>query len=102
MIILFLVFILQFTLACVCLTMNEDQVYGLVEESWINSGMDTKAMVQHQLDCCGLKRDPADEYPSCSQVCNHNLYIMFSMSKCVINIVFVFCMTRMLDCGQLS
>lgn len=69
MIILFLIFLLQFSLACVCLAMNEEQVGRVVTDSWRVSSDDMKAMVQSKLDCCGLEQKDDESYPSCAKVC---------------------------------
>lgn len=68
MLILFLIFIVQFALACVCLAMNEEQVRSLVEGSWNSASSSTRAMVQERLNCCGFI-EQGQGHPSCSKVC---------------------------------
>ncbi|KAK7092992.1 tetraspanin-13-like isoform X1 [Littorina saxatilis] len=57
MIILFLLFLLQFALACACLAVNADQKDALAEQGWRLASNDTRRDVQHQFNCCGFQ-DP--------------------------------------------
>ena len=71
MIILFLIFLLQFALACVCLAMNDTQINNLIQGSWIKASSETKAMVQSKLQCCGFQSESTSEgldHPSCGEV----------------------------------
>ncbi|XP_064595238.1 tetraspanin-31-like isoform X1 [Liolophura sinensis] len=58
MIILFLLFLLQFALACACLAVNEDQQRNIVERGWNMSPNSMIAQVQTKLDCCGFQEIP--------------------------------------------
>ncbi|XP_041371904.1 tetraspanin-13-like isoform X1 [Gigantopelta aegis] len=55
MIILFLLFLLQFSLACACLAFNSEQQQDLVERGWNLSSDATKNDVQNQFQCCGFR-----------------------------------------------
>lgn len=53
MVILFVLFIIQFSVACACLAVSEGTQRQLAEQGWRNVGNETKDTVQHQLSCCG-------------------------------------------------
>ncbi|KAK3757020.1 hypothetical protein RRG08_041796 [Elysia crispata] len=55
MIILFVLFLLQFSLACACLAVNGEQKDQLAEHGWANSANYTRADVQGEFDCCGFR-----------------------------------------------
>ncbi|XP_037532659.1 tetraspanin-13a [Nematolebias whitei] len=51
-IVLFLVFVLQFSISCACLALNKDQQNQLLEVGW-NRSESTQKDVEKTLDCCG-------------------------------------------------
>lgn len=53
MMILFLVFIVQFSVSCACLALNEDQQNHLLEVGW-NKSEATQSDVEKTLNCCGF------------------------------------------------
>lgn len=53
MIILFAVFVLQFSVSCACLALNKDQQNQLLEAGWNNSEA-TQKDVEKTLNCCGF------------------------------------------------
>ncbi|BFZ06236.1 hypothetical protein BsWGS_09275 [Bradybaena similaris] len=55
MIILFLVFLLQFSLACACLAVNANQKETLAEHGWKMSSSNTRSEVQREFECCGFR-----------------------------------------------
>lgn len=73
MIILFLLFLLQFSLGCACLAVNRDQEISLVRNGWKAADMKFKDTIQNKLNCCGFedvslnKTDPLG-HPSCDAV----------------------------------
>ncbi|XP_060591994.1 tetraspanin-13-like isoform X2 [Ruditapes philippinarum] len=73
MIILFLLFLLQFSLGCACLAVNRDQEISLVRNGWKAADMTFKDTIQNKLICCGFedvnlnKTDPLG-HPSCDAV----------------------------------
>lgn len=56
MIILFLLFLIQFSLACACLAMNDDQKDALATRGWKYASNKTRYDVQSIFNCCGLAR----------------------------------------------
>ena len=56
MIILFLLFLIQFSLACACLAMNDDQKDALATRGWKYASNKTRYDVQSIFNCCGLTR----------------------------------------------
>uniref|UniRef100_A0A3B3WS46 Tetraspanin 13a n=1 Tax=Poecilia mexicana TaxID=48701 RepID=A0A3B3WS46_9TELE len=53
MMILFVVFVLQFSISCACLALNTDQQNQLLEVGWNKSEV-TREDVEKTLDCCGF------------------------------------------------
>ncbi|XP_008279330.1 tetraspanin-13 [Stegastes partitus] len=53
MIILFAVFVLQFSVSCACLALNKDQQNRLLEVGW-NKSEATQKDVEKTLNCCGF------------------------------------------------
>lgn len=84
MIILFILFIIQFSIACSCLAVNSDKVRfwnymmnfrnkfnviflqqkHLAEEAWVTVNDPIKAQVQEKYNCCGFN-STSYEHPSC-------------------------------------
>ncbi|KAJ9591401.1 hypothetical protein L9F63_002007 [Diploptera punctata] len=57
MLILFLLFLVQFSVACACLAFNTEQQAHLAKQGWMHVGMDIKAEVQEAFSCCGFSQD---------------------------------------------
>ncbi|XP_029360494.1 tetraspanin-13a [Echeneis naucrates] len=53
MMILFMVFIVQFAVSCACLALNKDQQKLLLEIGW-NKSKDTQQDLEKRLNCCGF------------------------------------------------
>ncbi|KAG5264824.1 hypothetical protein AALO_G00258410 [Alosa alosa] len=53
MIILFMVFVVQFSVSCACLAINKDQQEQLLEVGW-NNTLSTQVDVEKTLNCCGF------------------------------------------------
>lgn len=68
MIILFLVFLVQFSLACACLAVNEEQREQLAKSGWDFSSNETRIIVQATSQCCGFKDQDWGQHPSCESV----------------------------------
>ncbi|XP_076632468.1 tetraspanin 97E isoform X2 [Colletes latitarsis] len=73
MLILFLLFLIQFSIACACLAVNAKQQEQLAEQGWRRVGNDLKAKVQITFTCCGFNNTVNtildDQYPvSCKDV----------------------------------
>lgn len=71
MIILFMVFIVQFAVSSACLAINREQQEELLEVSWKNSP-NTQKDVEKNLNCCGFKK--VDYNSTCAAACfpNHS------------------------------
>jgi len=54
MIILFLVFLIQFFFAVACLAMTDKQIQSTVETGWDSASDATLCVAQQRFDCCGL------------------------------------------------
>ncbi|XP_022081887.1 tetraspanin-13-like isoform X1 [Acanthaster planci] len=67
MVILFLVFLIQFSVSIACLALGKEQRGKLVKASWKNSSNGTKSDIQKGLDCCGFDANDTT-HPSCHEV----------------------------------
>ncbi|KAL7830240.1 hypothetical protein SRHO_G00313670 [Serrasalmus rhombeus] len=72
MIILFLVFVVQFSVSSACLAINKEQQNHLLEVGWNNS-RSTQRDIEKSLDCCGFSHVDVNE--TCAAAC-------FSHTKC--------------------
>ncbi|CAK1601009.1 unnamed protein product [Parnassius mnemosyne] len=73
MVILFLLFFVQFSVACACLAVNSDQQEMLAQQGWNKVNMDVKEQVQQRFQCCGFQNrlipvNGSADYPSCDLV----------------------------------
>ncbi|XP_011260411.1 tetraspanin-13 isoform X1 [Camponotus floridanus] len=74
MLILFLLFLIQFSIACACLAVNTKQQEQLAEQGWTHVEYDLKRKVQTTFNCCGFNgtsEDPAvpcDEKVCCQSI----------------------------------
>ncbi|KAG1666603.1 Tetraspanin-31 [Nymphon striatum] len=55
MIVLFLLFLVQFSVACACLAVDEDQQHELAARSWSTSSNQTRQEAQKIFNCCGFE-----------------------------------------------
>ncbi|MGH0164408.1 UNVERIFIED_CONTAM: hypothetical protein FKN15_007110 [Acipenser sinensis] len=75
MVILFLVFIIQFGVSCSCLAINRGQQEQLLNTSWSHLSNRTRVELETRLDCCGLLNDTLSmgqfqmDYANCTAVC---------------------------------
>lgn len=67
MIILFLLFLIQFSIACSCLAVNSQQQKQLAEQGWSKVPDSIKSEVQESFTCCGFNSttEALTEHPSC-------------------------------------
>lgn len=79
MVILFVLFIIQFSIACACLAVSEATQKQLAEQGWKSVGNTTKEAVQQQFECCGYNTrglqnatDPLG-HPDCSSIVGFNV-----------------------------
>lgn len=70
MVILFLLFLIQFSVACACLAVNTAQQEALAEQGWIKVGNETRGQVQEVFTCCGFDNtvDKTTSHPSCDVI----------------------------------
>ncbi|CAG9772955.1 unnamed protein product [Ceutorhynchus assimilis] len=70
MLILFLLFLIQFSVACACLGVNESQQEQLAEQGWNRVDNSTKSNVQNTFTCCGFDTDVDLNvfHPTCEHV----------------------------------
>lgn len=69
MIILFLLFLIQFSIASSCLAVNSDQQKQFAEEGWNRVSDELKSRVQETFVCCGFNAtDAMDNHPSCDSI----------------------------------
>lgn len=71
MIILFLLFLIQFSIASSCLAVSSDQQKQLAEEGWTHVSDDLKSHVQETFVCCGFNSTDAantNNHPSCEAI----------------------------------
>ncbi|XP_029444890.1 tetraspanin-13 [Rhinatrema bivittatum] len=68
MIILFLVFVVQFSVSCACLALNKDQQRHLLEVGW-NHTDSAKLDIERSLNCCGFL---THENQTCRAPCNED------------------------------
>ncbi|XP_070172159.1 tetraspanin-13 isoform X2 [Polyergus mexicanus] len=66
MLILFLLFLIQFSIACACLAVNTKQQEQLAEQGWTHVEFDLKKKVQTTFNCCGF--NDTSEDISCDDV----------------------------------
>ncbi|XP_045622425.2 tetraspanin-31 isoform X1 [Procambarus clarkii] len=73
MIVLFIIFIIQFSVACACLAINENQEKLVASKGWAIAGNDTRQDAQTFFGCCGYLSELGNEttsmdHPSCVAV----------------------------------
>ncbi|XP_044761898.1 tetraspanin-31-B isoform X1 [Coccinella septempunctata] len=69
MVILFLLFLLQFSVACACLGVNTEQQEQMAEQGWNKGGNSTRIRVQDTFTCCGFSEQIDKEHapPKCEE-----------------------------------
>lgn len=67
MVVLFILFVIQFAIACACLAVNSDTQKTLAAAGWDNADNATREDVQNAFQCCGFRNITEDE--SCTQKC---------------------------------
>jgi len=76
MVVLFVLFIIQFSIACACLAVSKDTQQGIAEQGWSSVPFAVKDNVQRAFSCCGftvedLNLTTANEsmgHPSCNKI----------------------------------
>ncbi|XP_037516501.1 tetraspanin-13 isoform X1 [Rhipicephalus sanguineus] len=69
MVILFLLFVVQFSVACACLAMTEDQERELASQGWKKASPAVRAQAERIFRCCGFERNASD--PTAEPQCEH-------------------------------
>lgn len=71
MLILFLLFLVQFSVACACLAVNMDQQRQLAEQGWNRVDKELQIKVQKVFGCCGFfgNGTATEDNSSCSSSC---------------------------------
>lgn len=71
MVILFLLFVVQFSVACACLAMTEDQERELARQGWEKAPSSARAQAERLFRCCGFERNasyPPDVVSQCQGI----------------------------------
>jgi len=74
MVVLFLIFLIQFSISCAALAINAEDEQQIIEQSWAIADNNTKLDAEKAFDCCGLKGvlidgyRCAEEIPSCKNL----------------------------------
>ncbi|XP_045120748.1 tetraspanin-13-like isoform X2 [Portunus trituberculatus] len=73
MIVLFIIFIIQFSVACACLAINEDQERLVAANGWLEGGLPIQADAQNWFRCCGYNNSDlgltqGGDHPSCKDI----------------------------------
>ncbi|KAI5642708.1 tetraspanin family domain-containing protein [Phthorimaea operculella] len=72
MVILFLLFLVQFSVACACLAVNGEQQGMLAKQGWDRVDMPVRGQVQERFQCCAFmsrsSNTSIDQHPSCDAV----------------------------------
>ncbi|XP_017891613.1 tetraspanin-13 isoform X2 [Ceratina calcarata] len=73
MLILFLLFLIQFSIACACLAVNTKQQEQLAEQGWTRVGHDLRDKVEETFNCCGFNETvisfKSDQAIACKAKC---------------------------------
>lgn len=86
MIILFMLFLIQFSIACSCLAVNKEKQQELAEQGWNDVSPAIKDKVQNTFKCCGFNSTSVDDHPSCD-----NIYVCLCLCHSIIpNILVIF------------
>lgn len=76
MIFLFILFIVQFAIACSCLAVNKHQQEVFARNGWDELDDGLKTEIQDKFHCCGFNSTAATDHPSCDTVnkfcCDNN------------------------------
>ncbi|KAK7944532.1 hypothetical protein WMY93_000260 [Mugilogobius chulae] len=78
MIILFLVFVMQFSISCACLTLNKQQQDHLLEAGW-NRSEATQRDVERNLNCCGFTHQVNNS--TCAASCHQAALVLSAVRR---------------------
>jgi len=74
MVVLFSIFVIQFSVACACLAADTNSEVGVLKKAWDHSDDQAKNDIEYNLDCCGFDKtdnrtdicDKASQKPDCA------------------------------------
>jgi len=75
MLVLFLLFLIQFSVACACLAIQPDQQKRLLDNGWELAHPDVKSDAQNAFHCCGFNTfnntglPDKQQHPACPKIC---------------------------------
>ncbi len=69
MIILFFLFLIQFSIACACLAVNSNQQEQLARQGWASSSVEFKKQIQETFQCCGFDNHTDSKVLDSSSMC---------------------------------
>lgn len=74
MVILFLLFLFQFSMACLCLAVNDGQRSYLAKQAWHAASESSQQAVQTKYNCCGFSDPLTGSHPTCEKLacCQNN------------------------------
>jgi len=92
MIIMFLLFLVQFAVACACLALSESQQHSLYSSGWETAPYKLRERAQNLFVCCGYNKTTQDDimsptdiggfgHPSCQHVICLHLHTVSSSSS---------------------
>ncbi|XP_041036317.1 tetraspanin-31 isoform X2 [Carcharodon carcharias] len=87
MVILFLVFVIQFGVSCSCLALNRSQQEHLLKLTWNRMSNTTRQDLEQQLNCCGFMNDTENiatymtDYSLCKMILGVWLAMRFRNQK---------------------
>ncbi|GLV42077.1 Tetraspanin 97E [Carabus blaptoides fortunei] len=70
MVILFMLFLIQFSVACACLAVNMSQQQQLAEQGWQRTPDGVRIEVQQVFKCCGFERNDSSISPEVQKSCD--------------------------------
>ncbi|XP_027199488.2 tetraspanin 97E [Dermatophagoides pteronyssinus] len=68
MVILFILFVAQFSIACACLAFNTTEQRELADKEWYSSTIENHQQLQRIFDCCGFQSDDPKNSEYCPKV----------------------------------
>ncbi|XP_046393365.1 tetraspanin-31 [Ischnura elegans] len=91
MLILFLLFLVQFSVACACLAVNRDQQRQLAERGWEQVNDDLRLNVQQVFGCCYLNQTAKEDNTGCPVSCATSCPSCLEKLQDAINYAFKLC-----------
>lgn len=69
MVVLFILFVVQFSIACACLAVDDPTQIAIAKTGWHNSGNETRDNVQKIFGCCAFEDKANETHPICPESC---------------------------------